>query len=76
MAEEKRKGPPKRRPGTRSAKSAQAGEKSTTSPGGTPDVNATEQTRGQDPDDAARFDAEQLDASIREREREDRGEVF
>lgn len=76
MAEERRKGPPDRRRGSRSAKSAQAGEQSTTSPAGAPDVNATEQTRGQDPNDGARFDAEQLDASIRARQHEDRGEVL
>ena len=36
----------------------------------------SEPPRGQDPNDVARFDAEQLDAAIREREQEDRGEVF
>lgn len=75
MADERKKGPPERRPG-RSPKPAQAGEKSVTSTGGTPDVNADEQARDQDPNDVARFDAEQLDASIREREQEDRGEVL
>ena len=76
MAEERRKGPADRRRSSRGAKAAQAGEQSVTSPAGTPDVNATEQTRSQDPNDVARFDAEQLDASIRAREQEDRGEVF
>lgn len=74
MVEERRKGPPERR--GRSPKPAQAGEQSVTSAAGIPDVNATEQTRGQDPNDVARFDAEQLDASIRAREQEDRGEVL
>ena len=75
MADERRKGPPDRRR-SRSPKPAQAGEQSVTSAAGIPDVNATEETRGQDPNDVARFDAEQLDASIRAREQEDRGEVF
>lgn len=75
MADERRKGPSDRRRG-RSAKPAQTGDQSVTSTGGTPDVNANEQARGQDPNDAARFDAEQLDASIRERQQEDRGEVL
>jgi hypothetical protein len=75
MAEERRKGPPDRRR-SRSAKSAQAGEQSTTSPAGSPDTSATERARDQDPNDVARFDAEQLDAAIRQREQEDRGEVF
>lgn len=76
MAEERRKGPPDRRRGSRSAKSAQAGEQSATSSTTTPDVNTAEQTRSQDPNDVARFDAEQLDASIRARQHEDRGEVL
>ena len=75
MADERRKGLPDRRRG-RNAKAAQAGEESVTSPAGTPDVFAAEQTRGQDPNDVARFDAEQLDESIRTRQQEDRGEVF
>jgi hypothetical protein len=74
MAEERRKGPPERR--ARSPKPAQAGEQSVTSAAGIPDVNANEQARAKDPNDAAAFDAEQLDASIRAREQEDRGEVF
>jgi hypothetical protein len=60
MADERRKGPPDRRRGTR-AKPAPARD---------------EQPSGQDPNDVARFDAEQLDASLREREREDLGEVL
>jgi hypothetical protein len=47
-----------------------------TSPTGTPDVRANEQTRAENPNEAAAFDADQLDASIRAREQEDRGEVF
>ena len=39
-------------------------------------AQATERPPSQDPNDVARFDAEQLDASIREREQEDRGEVL
>lgn len=68
MADERRKGPPDRRR-SRSAKPAQAKEQSD-------EPTATEQARGQDPNDVARFDAEQLDAAIREREKEDRGEVL
>jgi hypothetical protein len=64
MADERRKGPPDRRRGSRSAKSPPATEPSVEPP------------RGQDPNDIARFDAEQLDSAIREREQEDRGEVF
>ncbi len=75
MADERRKGPPDRRR-SRSAKSGQSGEQTTRSVAGSSHANATEPTPGQDPNDVARFDAEQLDASIREREREDRGEVF
>ena len=60
MAEERRKGPSDRRR-SRSAK---------------PEPKADETPRGQDPNDVARFDAEQLDAAIREREQEDRGEVL
>lgn len=68
MADERRKGPPDRRR-SRSAKPAQASEQSV-------EPTASEQARGQDPNDVARFDAEQLDAAIREREQEDRGEVL
>lgn len=73
MAEERRKGPPERR---RSPKPAQAGEQSVTSAGGVPDVQANEQERAKNPNEAAAFDADQLDASIRTRQQEDRGEVF
>jgi hypothetical protein len=73
MPDERRKGPPERR---RSPKPAKAGEQSVTSAAGIPDENANEQLRAEDPADASRFDAEQLDKSIREREQEDRGEVF
>lgn len=75
MADERRKGPPDRRRG-RSAKPARAGEESATSAAGVPDVEANEETPGQDPADVARFDAEELDASIRARQHEDRGEVL
>jgi hypothetical protein len=75
MAEERRKGPPDRRR-SRGAKSAQAGEQRATSAGGNPENEAEAQARGQDPNDIARFDAEELDAAIRAREQEDRGEVF
>jgi hypothetical protein len=73
MPDERRKGPPERR---RSPKPAQAGEQSVTSPTGTPNVHANEQARAKNPNEAAAFDADQLDASIRAREQEDRGEVF
>jgi len=63
MAEERRKGPPERRR-SRAANPAQTGEQPTTSP-------ATS-----DPNELARFDADQLDESIRTRQQEDRGEVF
>ena len=75
MAEERRKGPPDRRRG-RSAKAAQAGEQSATSAADVPETDAEAKARGQDPNDIARFDAEELDAAIRAREQEDRGEVF
>ena len=75
MAEERRKGPPERRR-TRAASPAQAGEQSVTSSSGAPDVHANEQTRAENPNEAAAFDADQLDASIRARQQEDRGEVF
>jgi hypothetical protein len=75
MVDERRKGPSDRRR-ARSPKPAQAGEQSVTSTAGIPDTNADAQARGQDPNDVARFDAEELDASIRAREKEDRGEVF
>jgi hypothetical protein len=74
MPDERRKGPPERR--SRPAKAAQADEKATTSATGTPDVQANEEERARNPNEAAAFDAEQLDASIRAREQEDRGEVF
>ena len=77
MAEERRKGPPDRRRG-RGAKPAQAGEQSVTAAAGIPETEEEERARaqGQDPNDVARFDAEELDAALREREKEDRGEVF
>lgn len=75
MAEERRKGAPDRRRG-RAAKTEQAGEQSVTSPGGAPDVQANEEARGRNPNEAAAFDADQLDESIRARQKEDRGEVF
>jgi hypothetical protein len=73
MAEERRKGPTERR---RTRKAAQVGEQSVTSVGGVPDVQANEQDRANNPNEAAAFDADQLDASIRARQQEDRGEVF
>jgi hypothetical protein len=73
MAEERRKGPPERR---RSAKTAQAREQAADSAARTPESGEPQQARGQDPNDVARFDAEELDASIRTRQQEDRGEVF
>jgi hypothetical protein len=73
MAEERRKGPPERR---RSGKAPRVAEGNRASAGSPPDVDAAEQQRAQDPNDVARFDAEELDASIRAREKEDRGEVF
>ena len=73
MAEERRKGPPERR---RSGKTPQVAEVNRGSAGSPPDTDAAEQQRAQDPNDVARFDAEELDASIRAREKEDRGEVF
>ena len=75
MADERRKGLPDRRR-SRATNPARAGEKATTSATGTPDVQANEEQRARNPNEAAAFDAEQLDASIRAREQEDRGEVF
>ena len=71
MAEERRKGPPERRR-SRAANPPQTGEQPTTSPAKSPAA----ESGGQDPNDAALFDAEQLDESIRARQQEDRGEVF
>lgn len=71
MAEERRKGPPERRR-SRAANPAQTSEQATTPPATTPHAESP----GQDPNDVARFDAEQLDASLRTRQQEDRGEVF
>lgn len=73
MADERRKGPPDRR--RRSPKPAQAGEQSVTSAAGIPDVQGNERVRAENPNEAAAFDADQLDASIRARQQEDRGEV-
>jgi hypothetical protein len=73
VAEERRKGPPERR---RSGKTAKGGEQRVTPPAGVPDVQGNEQQRAKNPNEAAAFDADQLDASIRAREQEDRGEVF
>lgn len=75
MAEERRKGAPDRRRGR--AKAEQAGEQSLTSPSGSPDDQAREETRARKPNESAALDAaEQLDESIRARQQEDRGEVF
>ena len=74
MAEERRKGAADRRR-SRAANAERAGEASVTSLGGSPDIQANEQTRAQNPNEAAAFDADQLDASIRAREQEPRGEV-
>jgi hypothetical protein len=73
VPDERRKGPPERRS---SVKVTQVGEQSVTSVGGVPDVQANEQERAKNPNEAAAFDADQLDASIRTRQQEDRGEVF
>ena len=73
MAEERRKGPPERR---RSSKAAKAAEHTTDSEARNPESGAANGASGQDPNDVARFDAEELDASIRTRRQEDRGEVF
>jgi hypothetical protein len=62
MADERRKGPPERRR-NRTTSAPQDGEQATTS-------------AARDPNEAARFDADQLDESIRTRQQEDRGEVF
>jgi hypothetical protein len=75
MAEERRKGVPDRRR-ARGAKAAQAGEETAPSAADGPDVHANEQTRADNPNEAAAFDADQLDATIRARQQEDRGEVF
>ena len=75
MAEERRKGAPDRRR-SRTAKAAQAGEQSVTSPGGSPGAEANEATRASNPNEASAFAADQLDESIRARQQEDRGEVF
>lgn len=71
MADERRKGPTDRRR-SRAPKEPKDDKQATTSPPATPDA----QSGGQDPNDVARFDAEELDKSIRAREQEERGEVF
>ena len=71
MADERRKGPPDRRR-SRAPRAPKDDTQVTPSPPAIPDA----QSRGQDPNDVARFDAEELDKSIRTREQEDRGEVF
>ena len=73
MPDERKNDPPER---PRGAKPGQAGEKRVISAAGTPDVLGTERERTVSPNEAAAFDADQLDASIRAREKEDRGEVF
>ena len=73
MPEERRKGPTERR---RSSKAAQPAEQNSDSAAKNPKLGAADRARGQDPNDVARFDAEELDASIRTRQQEDRGEVF
>ena len=75
MADERRKGVPDRRR-SRATNPAQTGEKATTSTAGTPEVQASEEQRARNRNEAAAFDADQLDASIRARAQEDRGEVF
>jgi hypothetical protein len=74
MAEERRKGAPDRR--SRTTKTAQAGEQRVTSPGGSPGAEANEATRASNPNEDSAFAADQLDESIRARQREERGEVF
>jgi len=61
MADERRKGPPDRRR-SRATKAPR-------------DAEQSEEAPAQDPE-TARFDAEELDASIRARQHEDRGEVL
>lgn len=73
MADERRKGPPERR---RSGKVTQAGEQNPTSATGTPDTQAAEEQRKRNANEADAIDADELDASIRARQQEDRGEVF
>ena len=65
MAEERRKGVPDRRR-SREAKQPQTSDQSA----------ANDQQRAKNPNEAAAFDADQLDESIRLRQQEDRGEVF
>ena len=67
MADERRKGPPDRRR-SRATKAPQDAEQATTSA-------TAEEVSARDPE-TARFDAEELDASIRARQHEDRGEVL
>ncbi|HEU5186521.1 MAG TPA: hypothetical protein VFU01_18260 [Gemmatimonadaceae bacterium] len=67
MADERRKGPPDRRR-SRATKPPQNAEQATTSA-------TAEEASARDPE-TARFDAEELDASIRARQHEDRGEVL
>jgi hypothetical protein len=57
MSDERRKGPPERRR-SRAASRAQSGEQSVTSADGTPDVHANEQTRAENPNEAAASDAD------------------
>jgi hypothetical protein len=71
MAEERRKGPPERR---RSSKAAKPADQRSDATARNPESGAVE--NAQDPNDVARFDAEELDASLRTRQQEDRGEVF
>ncbi len=72
MAEERRRGAPDRR----RSRAEQAGKQSATSPAGSTDAQADQEARASNPNEAAAFDADQLDASIRARQQEDRGEVF
>ena len=75
MAEERRKGAPDRRRG-RAASAEQAGKQSAPAPASSPDAQADQEARARNPNEAAAFDADQLDESIRARQQEDRGEVF
>ena len=67
MADERRKGPSDRRR-SRATKAPQDAEQATT-------PATAEEASARDPE-TARFDAEELDASIRARQHEDRGEVL
>ena len=72
MAEERRKGPPERRRSRTAAKAGDGDKPDVTAARGTPDDG---EQRPSSPNDASSR-ADELDESIRAREKEDRGEVF